>query len=118
MRNGFTTLISSLAISSTMLVASMTASADTAVARGIDNVHTQQISRTQDQTQFHNRQRLERRINGGTFGDAVQQRNRYQHRLWRRNDGQSMGLEQNRTWGAAAGLSGRRMAGSRGGGRY
>ena len=111
-------MMSSASVASLMLAGVMSAHADTMPTQSIVSQQAQQVVQEQDQTQFRNRQRLEKRINGGDSGStaAVQQRNRHQHRQQRPSGGQYKGQSGNRMQGSGAASSGRRTAGKAGGG--
>jgi len=114
--------ISSAAI---LLVSGVVNGADASSVSSIDSALSQNVVRSQDQTQYRNRQRLEQRINGGGGGSAAEQnRNRYRHQTQQRNRAYSGSGQDRHTFGAASegrgnslGGSGRRMAGNGGNGR-
>ena len=118
MSNMLTKMLSSVSIASLALTGTMAANAESMSTGSIVSQQAQQVVQEQDQTQYRNRERLEKRINDTGGGDhaAVQQRNRYQHREQKHTGGQSMGQGGNRMQGSGAGSSGKRMAGKGGGG--
>ncbi|MDJ0739954.1 MAG: hypothetical protein QNJ91_09570 [Gammaproteobacteria bacterium] len=105
-------------VSATMLTAGMTAIAEPTSTQSIVSDQARELVQEQDQTQFRNRRRLEERINGKSDA-AAQQRNRYREQ--RRTQDMLGGRQPGGRAAAGQGIgrssaSGRRMAGSQGGG--
>ena len=110
--------LSSFSYAAFILASGIAGAADLPSFDSIDSQASRQFVQEQDQTQFHNRQRLEQRINGSGDGTAAKNRNRYRYQEQTRSRSQiSAGGGQ---WGyhGASGLasggqgaSGRRMSG-------
>ena len=119
--------LSFLSCVAAILASGVAVAADLPSSDSIDTGSSRQFAQEQDQTQFRNRQRLEERINGTGDGAAAQSRNRYRYEQQtrsrpqapvgggQRNDDSAGSISGGR--GTGQGASGRRMAGTGGGGR-